>query len=108
MTITENIISSYLDCRYKSYLKLATQNGERHLLQEKYDNDILEYTEKFKEFLINNEKSILVFDSDCNPLEIVKAKANEYFFNVFLKKDEYEVTVSIKKALKITKYFLRF
>ena len=99
MKNTENIISSYLDCRYKSYLKLTSKNGEKHLLQEKYDNDILEYTGKFKEFLIRNKKSILVFDDNSNPVEIVKTKANEYFFNTFLKKDVYEGTVIIKKSI---------
>ena len=75
MKITENIIESYLNCRYKSYLKLTTQNGERHLLQEKYDHDILDYIGRFKEFLIAKNKSIVVFDTNSNPIEIVKSKA---------------------------------
>jgi hypothetical protein len=97
MTITENIVSSYLDCRYKSFLKITSKNGENHLLQERYDNDILEYTGKFKEFLIRNKKSVLVFEDNSNPVEIVKSTASEYFFNTFLRKDVYEGTVIIKK-----------
>lgn len=98
MTITENIIESYLNCRYKSYLKLSLQIGERHLLQEKYDNDISDYICKFQKLLINNKKSILVFDNESNHIEIVKSKACEYFFNTYLKIDEHEITAIIKKS----------
>lgn len=99
MTINENIIESYLNCRYKSYLKVSLQIGERHLLQEKYDNDISEYIDRFKELLINNKRSILVFDNNSNPIEIVKSKTHEYFFNTYLKIGEHEILAIIKKSI---------
>jgi hypothetical protein len=94
MTIIENIISSYLDFHYKSYLKLTTQNGETHLVHESYDNDIFECTDRFKEFLINNKKSIFVFGNDPNPLEIIKSKPYYYFFNARLIIGEHQITSS--------------
>lgn len=101
MIITENIIDSYLDCYYKTYLKLANQSGEKHLLEERYENDILECTEKFKNTLSINKKSAFVFDHlTLNPVEFIKSNHYEYFFNINLKVDEYEAKVALKKSIE--------